>query len=144
MEHETFVSLETAKLLKKAGFDWECNHYYFTQNGKTESKSDFRYPARNYNETMATMDSKSFEFEVCSRPTLDVARRWLREVKDYHIIVEYDGYQRVYQCRLDSYVHMYDLAHREWIDDYRDFSTYEEALETGILKCLTLLLENNE
>lgn len=76
VNYEIFVSLEVAKLLKKAGFDWEVNHYYFTQNGKTELKYNFKHPAQNYNKSMATMDSMSFEFEVCSCPTLSVAQRW--------------------------------------------------------------------
>jgi hypothetical protein len=73
INHEYFVSLLVAKLLKEAGFDWEVNHYYFTQNGETELKYNFKHPAQNYNESMATMDSMSFEFEVCSCPTLEVA-----------------------------------------------------------------------
>ena len=28
MNHECYVSLEVAKLLKEAGFDWECTHKY--------------------------------------------------------------------------------------------------------------------
>lgn len=141
--HEYCVSFEVAELLKEAGFDWEVNHYYFTQNGKTEAKSDFRHPAQNYNESMATMDSKSFEFEVCSRPTLDVAQRWLREIKNFD----------VYICPINGVYFVYIRKYLEPVETKCEYSeypnkfvchTYEEALEAGIKKCLELILEKRE
>lgn len=138
--HEAYVSLEVAKLLKKAGFDWKCNHYYFTQNGKTESKSDFRHPAQNYNESMTTTDSKSFEFEVCSRPTLDVAQRWLREVKNMLVEVCF-GQERKW-----NYTAVFDMS-IEGIVPYdkmfykKGFWSYEETQEAGIKKVLEIILE---
>lgn len=132
INHEYYVSLEVAKLLKEAGFDWKVNHYYFTQNGKTEAKSDFRHPAQNYNESMATMDSKSFEFEVCSRPTLDVAQRWLREVMKIEIFVEpFVGF----------YKYMVEELSEDGIYDYGRSESYEEAQEAGIKKALEIILE---
>jgi hypothetical protein len=120
--HQVHVSLDTAILLKQAGFNWGW------------SRNSIFYPEDG--------------FEDCSEgyyaPRLELAQKWLREVKDYHIIIEYDGYQRVYQCRLDSYVHLYDLKHREWIDDHKDFSTYEEALDAGIRRALELILDKKE
>ena len=138
INHECYVSLEVAKLLKEAGFNWEVNHYYLTQNGKTEVKSDFRHPAQNYNEPMATMDSKSFEFEVCSRPSLDVAQRWFREEKNIAIDINSN--------KQGFYVF---IARRINMEDYTlpsvlcisacNFNTYEEALENGLV-----VLLNNE
>ena len=142
--HECYVSLEVAKLLKRAGFNWKVNHYYLTQNGKTEVKSDFRHPAQNYNESMATMDSKSFEFEVCSRPTLDVAQRWFREEKNIAIDIN-SNKQGFYMF----------IVHRTNMEDYTlpsvlcctsayNFNTYEEALENGIQNTLVVLLNNEK
>lgn len=120
--HEVHVSLDTAILLKKAGFNWGC------------SRNSIFYPEDG--------------FEDCSEgyyaPRLDLAQKWLREVKGYHIIVEYDGYQRLYQCRLDSYAHMYDLKNREWVNENDGFSTYEDALYAGIQRALELILEKGE
>ena len=139
--HEYYVSLEIAKLLKEASFDWKVNHYYFTQNGKTEVKSEFRYPAQNYNKSMATMYSKSFEFEVCSRPTFDVAQRWLREVKNLVILIDIapsycngkpTGYKFVIHVSCGNHIC------GEWKD------TYEEAQEAGIKKALEMILEKGE
>lgn len=37
INHEYYISLEVAKLLKDAGFDWECRCYYET-SGKLRGK----------------------------------------------------------------------------------------------------------
>ena len=62
MNHECYVSLEVAKLLKEAGFDWECTHKY------ERSIIACRY-------------------EDYEKPTLSVAQRWLRVVKGIHLYV---------------------------------------------------------
>ena len=33
INHECFVSLEVAKLLKKVGFDWKCNGVFLSEDG---------------------------------------------------------------------------------------------------------------
>lgn len=141
--HETYVSFETAKLLKKAGFDWEIKHYYFTQNGKTELNYNFKHPAQNYNKSMATMDSTSFEFEVCSCPTLEVAQRWLRDVKG---ILLYMTPKRVnMEWKWDFwYIDLRDISDIEQRYSTKNFNTYEEAQETGIKSILELILKYGE
>lgn len=134
--HEQFITPKTARLAREAGFDWKCNHYYFTQNGKTELKSDFRHPAQNYNESMATLDSKSFEFEVCSCPTQSVLQRWLREIHHLHITI-FSSSQESWMFRITGPHHqLEDVIYGE------DFSTYESALEEAEQECLTLLIKN--
>jgi hypothetical protein len=137
INNECYVSLEVAKLLKKAGFNWEVNHYYFTQNGKTELKYNFKHPAQNYNKSMATMDSMSFEFEVCSCPTLDIAQRWLREVKGYSIYPTRGGY-KIYVLDIN------DSAGFSKTYELNSNLTYEESQESGIKKALELILEKGE
>lgn len=145
INHEYYVSFELAKLLKEAGFDWKVNHYYFMQDGKTETKSDFRYPAQNYNEQMATMDSESFKFEVYSRPTLNVAQRWLREVKNCSVIID------IFVHNLDKNNIYYTYNWIVYFNDDRysgsDIDTtryYEVAQEAGIKKALEIILEKGE
>ena len=143
MTHEPFIELSAAELAKQAGFDWNCNHYYFTQIGKTELKSDFRHPAQNYNEQMATIDSKSFEFEACSCPTQSVLQKWLREVKGMsvevcHVIVWVEGGTLgIKWCYRICYLN----SNESDILPSDEFDTYEAALEAGLQKCLTLLIE---
>ena len=46
INHEYYVSLEVAKLLKEAGFGWECRCYYET-SGKLRGKNNGSF--YNYN-----------------------------------------------------------------------------------------------
>lgn len=152
--HEIYVSLETAKLLKEAGFDCGCYaHWVETDKSKETAIALSPVPILysgmhpldvegNYDIVIKNWNNEKNEFQFYySAPTLAVAQKWLREVKDYHCFIEYDGLHRTYQCRIDSYVHIYDIKHREWINNYEEFSTYEEALEAGIKKCLEIILE---
>ena len=123
--HESYVSLETAKMLKEAGFDWPCI-YGYDAKGKTCYPYDYRYTPWNDGTTLC-----------CSQPTLAVAQRWLREVKGYSIYVIPGGYKYYVLDNNDScgYGSTYTL---------NSTLKYEEALEAGIQKCLRILLEEND
>lgn len=128
--HETYVSLETAKLLKEEEFDWECNAHY-KQNG------DFIF--RGYDHDWNAAASVKPNVEYYSAPTLSVAQRWLREVKGIEITIDWcivvdgkivDFNERCYSYHVES-GHFADGSMFK-------FKTYEEALEAGIQKCLEL------
>ena len=127
--HESYVSLETAKLLKKAGFYWDCYELYereYEQDGRTRAET-----SANWNST-----SKYY-----SAPTLDVAQRWLREVKGVHICVKADAAS--IDCKYFVTVIISDTKWGNVQDENMKtilFNTYEEAQEAGIKKCLTILL----
>ena len=152
MTDEQFITLETAKLLKKAGFDWECRYYYDTWASPTlfdDRTGELQYELRtgtmgtdivpkNYNERP--------DGAFASAPTQAVAQRWLREVKNCEVVVDID--LRIAHC----YEPMLGIVNRYatdnmpavvWkrIDDARKYPTYEAALETGLQKCLTLINE---
>lgn len=74
MIQEEYVSYETAKLLKEAGFDVPCNSYYELEDGEAVRKDCIR-----------PYDHNGFGDTICSRPTLALAARWLREVHGIHI-----------------------------------------------------------
>jgi hypothetical protein len=130
INNECYVSFEIANLLKKAGFDWDTYNDY-NKDGVFADK----------NRNLITWNHFS---DYYSAPTLDVAQRWLREVKDFHIFVEYDN--SIYQCRIDQMEHIYYVKHREWLynNAFNEFSTYEEAQEAGIKKALEIILEEEE
>jgi len=67
MIREDYVSFETAKLLKDKGFDWECIGYYVD-----DEPNDVKYSFLG--ETNSTWETR-----CCSAPTLQMARKWLRE-----------------------------------------------------------------
>lgn len=124
--HEYYVSLETAKMLKEAGFDWKCMKCY-------------------NHEVMFDMESDEIR-EQCPQhssydvlaPTIDVAQRWLREVRMHDVFASPCNGLYFYTVR--KYYH-------EGKVDYFDypnkdaFDTYEEALEAGIKKALEIILE---
>lgn len=122
---EQFVSFDTAKMLKEAGFDVPCTSQY------TEGKSIWNvgYPD-NFNQD---------EFGY-SRPTQALAARWLREV--HRIVVDAtfippstDGNAwRYFIGEMDDMV---------WNGDYvpsdEFYRTYEKALEAGLQEDIKLI-----
>lgn len=125
--HETYVSLEAAKLLKEAGFDWDCLLRYWEDTGATEWFGN-------------TQIANPYGDDTIAAPTLEVAQRWLREVKFKSIEVTSNSEGWVFSM----YNHKLPVDHT-WIKGcYELYNTYEEALEAGIKKCLNLILENDE
>lgn len=125
INHETYVSLEVAKLLKQAGFDWKCSHQFI--DGKIIEML-FSYS----NSQMCT--------EHFAAPTLAVAQKWLREMKGWEAQVAYgfdeDGHK----------TYVTECGNPEGdLEDYKVyFPTYEETLEAGIKKALEIILEKGE
>lgn len=152
-EHQSFVMLETAKLLKKAGFSWKVLTYYqegtLMINGEPRELDNREIHGflveKDYNHFYELEDRKHWkrDREYFSAPTLAVAQRWLREV--HHVSVE-GGYAR----RTDNYVTIV-IVPRSLEDLFgqnfeigvqaRDFSSYEEAVEWGVEFVLKALLE---
>ena len=144
MISEDYVSFEIAKLLKEKGFDDFTCHSYYYKNGDIEEET--RYEG---------------DF---GRPTLQMAMKWLREVHNIIIVIDYD-----YEFTSDSYCFKiyrlgengkpercaikgehYDKETNKMIEDivgYRDYErscneyiTYEQACEAAIKYCLEKLI----
>lgn len=136
--HECYVDLEVAKLLKKAGFDWEVNHSYPDCDSLDNSCSGYMEDLSFYH------NLNDGKYGGMSVPTLDVAQRWLREVKNIDVVAS-----RAMQWKQFYYT----IAHEENRTSKIDFMSlnedlwwfkYEEALEAGIKKALEIILENGE
>ena len=82
VNHEYFVSLEVAKLLKEAGFDWKCNGVFISENGN-------QYAFIKADAACDNNNSKYNPYNISS-PTLDVTQRWLREAKNCYVSVVAD------------------------------------------------------
>ena len=126
--HECYVSLEVAKLLKEAGFKWFINTAY--RDGVL---------MRQGNLLCDNFNGKQYEnaarHEFFSAPTLDVAQRWFRENLNLIITVEYNEYNyNTFLCKVYS--------NEECLSILLDFSTYEEAQEAGIKKAVEIILDN--
>lgn len=81
-EHETYVSLEVAKLLKEAGFDWECPYKY-------------------------ERSIMACRYEDYEKPTLAVAQRWLREVRREYVVVHPIVNKWFYSIHRPNFGHYY-------------------------------------
>ena len=133
MTHEQYIELETARLAKQAGFDWECRGLYFLADG------EFKYGVQgNWNKTMLGE-------QVVSAPTQAVLQRWLQVEKQIIIEPVYDIHENLFFCRYligksRNWQYLTKLLYGE---EYLkiSFNTYEDALEAGLQKCLTLIIE---
>lgn len=128
--HEYYVSLEVAKLLKEAGFDWPTRYsydlYLYSTEGEKRVIDGFASTFCNEHNVLASM------------PTLEVAQRWLREVHHLHITI--------FSSSQESWMFRITKQHQSLEDGVyeEDFYTYEEAQEAGIKKALELILEKGE
>ena len=149
MTHEEYVTLETARMLRRAGFDWDVCSFY--QEGMTASGRELDgtvlhaeavITARDWNAHRNPYDAR----EYYSAPTLAVAHRWLWQVK--HLLAEpvLDAYmdnrkREHFACRIWSSPQFSPYTMR---DDENGgilfFKTYEAALDAGLQACLKMIL----
>lgn len=144
MDEKDFVSFETAKRLKTAGFDELCNYYYTSEDTPKEhiwltGISELA----NFNE-IATNNCPI----KCSAPMLWQAAKWLREVKVIDITISVDReidetvsprkIKRFYECEVTMED---DEDYIPYSEDEKDFPSYEAALSAGIDAVLNLIIE---
>lgn len=128
---EDYVSYDTAKLLKEKGFD-ERVKSYFTDDG-----------LEGY--MFGTGRKSNSELEECfySRPTLQMAMKWLREVHHYYIQVMLDswacGGHMGYYVVLQRTDNDFEMMLSDAVDEVF-YQTYDEACEAGIRYCLENLI----
>ena len=120
--HEQFITLETAKLAKQAGFDWKARAFYL--NGEFNRANFYE----NYNNCILA------DCKTISAPIQSILQRWLREVKGWEVFVEVKyRNSKEYVCRIET---------SEYGCNTDFYSTFEAALEAGLKQCLTLLVDN--
>ena len=121
MIEESYVSFDTAKLLKEAGFDEVCSWAYY----------------RAYNWCLIHERNSKLCLGYYSRPTQALAARWLREVHHYAVCVWYSAEHEKWfyaHGNLDNMMFDEEYSISEFI-----YRTYEEALEEGLKHCLELI-----
>lgn len=134
--HEQFITLTTAKLLKRAGFDWATNYQYRYDKRKGRYKFERGVSAPD------DFNYKGYEeYNYLSAPTQAEVMRWLRECKGILIEIDVDLLalpKRIYSawlCNLEKG----KLRHIDIL-----FPTYEQAAEKAIQKCLKKILNDEE
>jgi len=122
MIEEAYVSFEIARLLKKKGFDEPCVWAY------DPNRASF---AKNY---FTPKNSELNEYEY-SKPTLQMAMKWLREVHNIDIFPWKIG-KGIYSCAIFNSNTGQDLS------SDKDFPSekYEEAAEAAVKYCLENLI----
>lgn len=122
MIEESYVSFDTAKLLKEAGFDVPCYMQYSEKGVQWEAFCPENFNADDWG---------------CSCPTQALAARWLREVHHYAVCVWFsqeDGKWFYAHGDIESMVFTEEYSISEII-----YETYEEALETGLREAIELI-----
>lgn len=132
MIEESYVSFDTARMLKEAGFEANLKTRYVEEE-KDEwacwesgtKRSDYNY----FDDTIAC-------------PTQALAARWLREVHDTFVKMErvgsFDG--KEFRFYWSFSIISVSTACLKSISGGR-YDSYEEALEVGIAKCLEQIIE---
>lgn len=118
---EELVTLETAKLLRKKGFNEYCKDVIDENNiiKETLYRTNDELPKQCY-----------------SRPTQSIAQKWLRETHNLHIEISYMSLNYwIYDILTIPEHDLIGLSDRPIIH----YSTYEKALEAGIQEALKLI-----
>lgn len=127
LNYECYVSLEIAKLLKKAEFNWAVKTYYHYLSPYDEYNLEFDSISTNYNH----LDNADF-----SAPSLDVTQRWLRRMKGLFVCVvpeikDYYATWNFYICNEQGLFY----------ENEDCFLTYEDALGSGEKTALEMILK---
>lgn len=115
---EQLISVETSKLAKKVGFNWECNNFYY---------QDKELGITNGNEINSNLLPQN-----TSAPTQSLLQKYLREAYLYNVITYVD---RVNEIDLYKVNVSHEIEAATPII-MTSFKTYEEALEEGLIKTL--------
>ena len=160
MNPEDYVSYPIALALKKAGFDWECDHFYehrLDPNKARISASGVYGEWKNidaFKHNFNAIDDNRHEqllIPHCSAPTLWQAQKWLREEWGIHInVCIYSDYSTDADgkvCdRWDFWgFDLYAVSGGKQIEDGDgEYDSYESALSAGIAAALELIEKEGE
>ena len=129
MIEEQFVSFETAKMLKEAGFDCKVHKYFYRPRLSGKTTEIFAMPERNANK----------EARSVSRPTQALAARWMREEHKLHIVCETLKNGGWFYCitKLNPYEDNFVISKS-------NMYSFEESLEAALREALRLIIKNKE
>lgn len=125
MIEESYVSRETARTLKEAGFDEICRSaYYATGNSAVMYE-------RN------SMLSPGY----VSRPTQALAERWLREVHNLHVFAFFDYVERNWTYCIADLDAVTADAGMEMSES--NYPSYKQAIEACLQEAIKLIKSKN-
>lgn len=137
--NEQLIEFETAKIAKEKGFDWECLYFYCKNKTCHYLETPYRYSFDvNANQKKEFNDeTDNFGFGLTwSAPTQSLLQKWLRDVHNVDIVsipVRFTGH-------LNIGYWTYSIQGEQPVGKQKyKFNTFEQALEIGLLKALTLI-----
>lgn len=129
---EDYCSFETAKLLKKKGFDEATIGYYYTIFEIPEKIKFFDSPISiYYSEGL---------IGCIQAPTLQMAMKWLREVHHIFIDIDYDPHEFGDKPYFTLITNMDTCSYYSGKYLPVNRATYEEMAEAAIKYCLENLI----
>jgi hypothetical protein len=136
MIHEEYVSFDTAKLLKEAGWDIPTRGIY-----RTNRNGDYRFVEYDRKSSLSNCTrclTDGFAYEYLA-PTQALAARWIREVYKLQVLSN---------CECDTMKWYYAIYDIDMIDPVRDihfsednYDTYEQAMEAGLQRAVKMIKE---
>ena len=131
---EELVRLETAKLAKEKGFDWETLGAWVDLT-EFEGQITLEEFLRSNNH-----NKKGHRY---SAPTQSLLQKWLRDVHGWHIVLipvvtMHYTFKIMKVWKKDDPFEDIETPPYKGVNAY-DYSTYEEALEAGLIEVLNLV-----
>ena len=131
MIEESYVSFETARLLKEAGFDVPC---------------DKQYSERGVQWDASCLENFNADDWGCSCPTQALAARWLREAHGIHVfpVYQYLPEKWSYVIQFLPGKWSYVIQNMTYVNSEKGmhtdvFSSCEESLEAGLREAIKLI-----
>ena len=139
MIEEQFVSFDTAKMLKEAGFEEMVNSCFMYDDKAHEYEYEF---VNGYAIVKKALRDNYNGYEnTISRPTQALAAMWLREVHHLNVYACFD-----YVCFDDGERKWFFMRENTMINDYTSvycsiisYDSYEQALEAGLQEAVKLI-----
>lgn len=140
---EAYCSFEVARLLKEKGFNEPCLLYYDKYHGCVPIYVvDSEFPFYGYKYMVRNDQPITSDF-IATACTHQMAMAWLRETMGIYITIIYGDYPSLKKVfwtpQIDS-LEGYDLPE----SFYKEYSTYEEAVEAALKYALENLVKEAE
>ena len=133
MIEEQFVSFDTAKMLKEAGFNVPCRGIYRAYRIGTSVFHE--YDRKSAKDDLCWNAVDGFQYEYLA-PTQALAARWLREVYNVAIYSLYDDDMEQWFYFVDAF------AKNPVINGFQsgsEYDDYESAFEDGLREAIKLI-----
>lgn len=134
-----YCTLNQSLILKEMGFNLKVNHYFNDNNEFIEAIADYNNED-SYNSADTAYDDFNHGYSeevLCSAPTLEQARMWLKKNKEIDIIVVFE------QFLYPEYPYMVEIYESHQCVYLKErngyFSEYPFALSMGITEICKFL-----